>query len=84
VKTELLAGSAPSESVCWIIGRGGTILKTSDGGVHWSKVAWANPGEITGVQAFDAMHAVVYGGTEVMPSRFATNDGGATWFRTNK
>jgi Photosynthesis system II assembly factor YCF48 len=84
VKTELLAGSAPSESVCWIIGRGGTILKTSDGGVHWSKVAWASPGEITGVQAFDSMHAVVYGGTEVMPSRFATNDGGATWFRTNK
>ena len=84
VKTELLAGSAPSESVCWIIGRGETILKTSDGGVHWSKVAWPNPGEITGIQAFDAMHAVVYGGTEVMPSRFATNDGGATWFRTNK
>ena len=81
---ELIAGSAPSNAVCWIIGRGGTILKTSDGGVHWSKVAWANPGEITGVQAFDAMHAVVYGGTEVMPSRFATNDGGATWFRPNK
>jgi hypothetical protein len=84
VDVELIAGSAPSNAVCWIIGRGGTILKTSDGGVHWSKVAWANPGEITGVQAFDAMHAVVYGGTEVMPSRFATNDGGATWFRPNK
>ena len=84
VDVELLAGSAPSESVCWIIGSGRTILKTSDGGAHWSKVAWANPGEITGIQAFDAMHAVVYGGTEVMPSRFATNDGGATWFRTNK
>jgi hypothetical protein len=84
VKSELLAGSAPSESVCWIIGHAGTILKTSDGGVHWSKVAWANPGEITGIQAFDAMHAVVYGGTEVMPSRFATNDGGATWFRPIK
>jgi hypothetical protein len=84
VDVELTAGSAPSESVCWIIGRGGTILKTTDGGGHWSKVAWPNAGEISGIQATDAMHAVVYGETEVMPSRFATNDGGATWFRPNK
>jgi Photosynthesis system II assembly factor YCF48 len=84
VKSELLGGAAPSESVCWIIGRGGTILKTTDGGVHWSKVAWPNAGEITGIQAFDAMHAIVYGGTADIPGRFATNDGGATWFRPNK
>jgi len=84
VKSELLGGSAPSESVCWIIGRGGTILKTTDGGVHWSKVAWPNAGEITGIQAFDAMHVIVYGGTADIPGRFATNDGGATWFRPNK
>jgi hypothetical protein len=84
VKSELLAGSAPSESVCWIVGRGGTILKTTDGGAHWSKVVWPNAGEITGIQAFDAMHAVVYGGTADISGRFATNDGGTTWFRTNK
>jgi hypothetical protein len=84
VNTELLAGSAPSESVCWIVGRAGTILKTSDGGGHWTKVAWPNAGEITGIQAFDAMHATVYGGTGDIPERFATNDGGATWFRPNK
>ena len=84
VDVELLEGSAPSEAVCWIVGRGGTILKTSDGGGHWRRVAWPNAGEITGIQAFDAMHAIVYGGTGDIPGRFATNDGGATWFRPNK
>jgi hypothetical protein len=84
VNVELTAGSAPSNSVCWIIGRGGTILKTTDGGAHWSKVAWPNAGEISGIQATDAMHAVVYDVTAVIPARLATNDGGVTWFRTNK
>jgi hypothetical protein len=84
VNVELLAGSAPSEAVCWIVGRGGTILKTADGGSHWSKVVWPITGEISGIYATDAMHAVVYDGTVGIPVRFATNDGGATWFRTNK
>ncbi len=84
VNVELLMGSAPSKVVCWIVGRGGTILKTTDGGGHWSQVAWPNAGEISGIQATDAMHAIVYEGTAAIPVRFATNDGGVTWFRTNK
>lgn len=84
VNVELLTGSAPSKVVCWIVGRGGTILKTTDGGGHWSQVAWPNAGEISGIQATDAMHAIVYEGTAAIPARFATNDGGVTWFRTNK
>lgn len=84
VNVELLTGSAPSKVVCWIVGRGGTILKTTDGGGHWSQVAWPNAGEISGIQATDAMHAIVYEGTAAIPVRFATNDGGVTWFRTNK
>ena len=84
VNVELLAGSAASNAVCWIVGRGGTILKTTDGGGHWSKVAWPNAGEISGIRGMDAMHAIVYDGTAGIPGRFATNDGGVTWFRTNK
>jgi hypothetical protein len=84
VDVELIAGSAPSNLVCWIIGRGGTILKTTDGGAHWTKVAWPNPGEIVGIQGLDAMHGIVDQGTAGIPARFATNDGGDTWFRTNK
>ena len=84
VNVELIAGSAPSNAVCWIIGRAGTILKTIDGGSHWSKVAWPNPEEINGIQGMDGMHAIVYDGTAGIPGRFTTNDGGVTWFRTNK
>jgi photosystem II stability/assembly factor-like uncharacterized protein len=84
VNVELIAGSAPSNTVCWIIGRAGTILKTIDGGSHWSKVAWPNPEEINGIQGIDGMHAIAYDGTAGIPGRFATNDGGVTWFRTNK
>jgi hypothetical protein len=84
VNVELIAGSAPSNTVCWIVGRGGTILKTIDGGGHWSKVAWPNTGEISGIEGMDAMHAIVYDRTAGIPVRFATNDGGMTWFRANK
>jgi len=84
VNVELIAGSAPSNAVCWVIGRGGTILKTTDGGGHWSRVAWPNTGEISGIRGMDAMHAIVYDGTAGTPGRFATNDGGVTWFRTNE
>ena len=84
VNIDPIAGSAPSNTVCWIIGRGGTILKTTDGGSHWSRVASLNVGETSGIEGLDAMHAIVYDGTAVIPVRFATNDGGVTWFRTNK
>jgi hypothetical protein len=84
VNVELIAGSAPSNAVCWVIGSGGTILKTTDGGGHWSRVAWPNTGEISGIRGMDAMHAIVYDGTAGTPGRFATNDGGVTWFRTNE
>jgi photosystem II stability/assembly factor-like uncharacterized protein len=84
VNVELIGGSAPSNTVCWIFGRGGTILKTTDGGSHWTKVPWPDAGEIVGIQGLDAMHAIVYEGSLGLPARLATNDGGETWFRTNK
>jgi len=77
VKAELLAGSAPSETVCWIVGRGGTILRTTDSGGHWSKVVSPIRGDIAGVQAADAMTAEIFDANK--NSRFVTHDGGATW-----
>jgi Photosynthesis system II assembly factor YCF48 len=77
VKAELLAGSAPSEAVCWIVGRSGTILRTTDGGGHWNKVVSPIRGDIAGVQAADAMTAEIFDANK--SSRFVTHDGGATW-----
>lgn len=77
VKVELLAGSAPSEAVCWIVGRSGTVLRTTDGGGHWSKAVSPMRGDVAGVQAVDAMTAEIFDAKE--SSRFVTHDGGATW-----
>jgi photosystem II stability/assembly factor-like uncharacterized protein len=77
VKSELLAGSAPSEAVCWIVGRSGTVLRTTDGGGHWNKVVSPMRGDVAGVQAADAMTAEIFDANK--SSRFVTHDGGATW-----
>lgn len=77
VKAELLAGSAPSESVCWIVGRSGAVLRTTDGGGHWNKVVSPIRADIAGVQAADAMTAEIFDANK--SSRFVTHDGGATW-----
>jgi hypothetical protein len=77
VKLELLAGSAPSDAVCWLVGRAGTILRTTDGGGHWGKVVSPLTGDIAGIRVEDALHAVIfYAGNN---ARFITSDGGATW-----
>ena len=77
VKVELFAGSAPSESVCWIVGRSGSILRTTDSGGHWNKVVSPIRGDIAGVQAADAMTAEIFDANK--SSRFVTYDGGVTW-----
>jgi Photosynthesis system II assembly factor YCF48 len=77
VKIELLAGSAPSEAVCWIVGRGGTILRTTDGGGHWSKVVSPMGGDVAGVQAVDAMTVTIFDANR--SARFVTHDGGVSW-----
>jgi Photosynthesis system II assembly factor YCF48 len=77
VKADLLAGSAPSEAVCWIVGRSGTVLRTTDGGGHWSKMVSPMRGDIAGVQAVDAMTAEIFDANK--SSHFITHDGGATW-----
>jgi hypothetical protein len=72
---EILAGAAPSENVCWLVGRGGVILMTSDG-KHWKKIPSPVVVDFVGVTAADASFATV---TAVDGQKFSTQNGGMTW-----
>ena len=81
---DLLAGTAPSEKIAWVVGRAGIILRTEDG-EHWQRLtppsaqptAPPNPAmDWIGVEARDGLHATI---TSRDLRRFVTEDGGATW-----
>src|SRR5712692_7167911 len=76
VKADLLSGSAPSDTVCWVVGRTGTVLLTTDG-YHWAKLASPGTQDWIGVQAMDALHAVIWDFNRA--HKFSTADGGQTW-----
>jgi hypothetical protein len=71
----LHAGSAPSRTVCWLVGQFGTVLLTTDG-QNWQVRPFPERVDLTGVSATDARNATV---TTANQRRFATADGGATW-----
>ncbi len=71
----LLAGSAPSEKVCWIVGRGGGVYVTKDA-VNWVKVKPPEPVDLVDVSAKDASSAVV---TAADGRKFSTHDRGKKW-----
>ncbi len=72
---EILAGAAPSVNVCWLVGRGGVILMTTDG-KSWKKVPSPAVVDLVGVTAADAAFATV---TAADGQRFSTGNGGRTW-----
>lgn len=77
VAADLAAGSAATDAVCWVVGREGTILLTIDGGSHWMKLPAPINGDIGGVFAVDAVHAMIWDGTN--HRSFETDDGGRSW-----
>ena len=72
----LAAGSAPSNSVGWFVGRNGLVLLTVDSGATFTDVSLAEPLDLASVAAIDARNASVY---SVAGRRFRTDDGGRTW-----
>jgi len=72
---DVTAGSAPSPSVCWLVGRGGSVWITTDGR-NWRRVTFPEPVDLAGVRATDANTAAV---TSTDGRVFRTTDGGATW-----
>jgi hypothetical protein len=75
VTADLLAGSAPSSTVCWIVGQGGVVLRTIDGS-DWEKVNSPTSRDLIAVTASGPDDAVA---TARDSRRYATSDGGQTW-----
>ena len=72
----LTAGSAPSNNVCWFVGRGGRVLLTADGGATFRDVSLAEPLDLASVAAIDFRSAMIY---SVIGRRFRTEDSGRSW-----
>jgi len=72
---QILAGAAPSENVCWLVGGSGTVLLTTDG-KSWKKIAPPAEVDLVAVSAADASNATV---TAADGRNFRTTDGGQTW-----
>jgi hypothetical protein len=81
VPSTLVAGSAPSATVCWVVGAKGTILLTADG-EHWTKMSSPTSADLVGVTAQDARHAEVW--SEPLQPHYVTQDGGQTWTQKGK
>jgi hypothetical protein len=77
VPTDLLAGSAVTDKICWVVGRAGTVLLTVDGGSQWKLLRPPLSEDLGGIRATDALHATVWNLRRT--KSFVTSDGGATW-----
>jgi hypothetical protein len=71
----LLAGSAPSEQVCWVVGKGGMILLTEDA-TTWTKMPPPVAADLVAVMAKDARTVKV---TLADGREFSTVDAGKNW-----
>ena len=73
---ELLAGAAPSDDVCWIVGKSGIILRTRDRGAHWQIIKPPLDSDFSAIAATDSNNATI---TTASGQRYITRDGGVTW-----
>ena len=71
----LTSGAAPSATVCWIIGRAGLVLRTTDG-KEFTRVTPPAPADLISITAQDALRASV---TTAGGQTFTTTDGGKSW-----
>ena len=77
VTTALSDASAPSDRVCWIVGAGGVVLRTTDG-VTWQRLTSPTAADLVAVHAWNELAATV---TASDRSDYETTDGGQSWKR---
>ena len=75
VTTPLTAGTSPASNVCWIVGRLGVVMLTTDGRT-WRGIAFPAITDLSSVTATDARNATVM---TADGHAFMTTDGGTTW-----
>jgi photosystem II stability/assembly factor-like uncharacterized protein len=63
----------------WVVGEGGTILRTSNGGATWTAQASGTTGDLAAITFPDAQHGWIVGHDG---SIIKSVDGGETWQRT--
>jgi hypothetical protein len=71
----LIAGSAPSASICWIVGQDGVVLLSTDGRT-WRRVAFPATIALVSVRAADERTATI---TDINGRTYTTSDGGVRW-----
>jgi hypothetical protein len=72
---DIASGVAPAPTVCWLVGRGGLVL-VSTNGQTWQRASFPEVLDLTSVRASDGANATV---TAADGRAFATTDGGQTW-----
>lgn len=75
----LIAGSSPSPSICWLVGRTGSIYVTTDG-LRFVRVPFPDPTDFVSIKATDGRRATV---VTIDGRTMRTDDQGATWIRVN-
>jgi hypothetical protein len=74
-KADFTAGSAPTPKICWLVGRGGALFRTSDGS-NWKKIRPPASVDLMGVNATDASTVTV---TAADGQKYSTDNAGKIW-----
>jgi hypothetical protein len=77
VAAQVTAGASPSTVVCWIVGRAGTVLRSTDQRT-WQRLTFPLTVDLTSVTATDAQSASV---VTADGRTFSTVDAGVTWIQ---
>lgn len=68
--------AAPADSVLWLVGSLGKVIRSDDGGASWRIQETGSEANLQDVAAWDGRRAVVVGNEGIV---LRTTDGGASW-----